>query len=237
MVGTVATSQRGAITVTWSDSGTTVLTGAFASAGISAGTPIVLQELDPNKVVAFVNGKAVHARTLRAEASVPLNRAVNADEIPPAPPAIVPLATLMQLAYSGGTPCSEDGQMLVSIIEGQTGKPLSGAKVRLYGPTPAQYVSGPSGKIIFLHLHIGTYAVQIIKTGYTTLTSSGFSVNCSKATQLNFALASTAAWVTGNLMARMSPTAVQQLLHSSSLCVRTSFKRRQQMSCSQAIST
>jgi len=102
------------------------------------------------------------------------------------------------MAYSGVTTlasnassCSQDGQIVVNVIDVKTSQPIAGAAVRLSGPVHTQWVTGGGGAIRFLRLPTGTYVVAVQRPGYKSIQSIQFKLDCLQAAHVSVRMAMT----------------------------------------------
>lgn len=96
---------------------------------------------------------------------------------------------IVQLAFEGAPACSEDGQVAVSVSNAKSGIMLQDATVGLMGHQSVVWRTSQDGTVRYLRLPSGTYRVRVEKSGYASILSPEFNVDCRAAASLNFKLA------------------------------------------------
>ena len=116
------------------------------------------------------------------------------------PGAVRPIELMpLQVAYgtiswvaSSVANCSDDGQVIVNVVDRKTSKPIAGALVKLIGVVHTQWVTGSAGAIRFLRLPTGSYTVAVDRPGYKSVQSAQIQVDCLQAQRVDVRLASIA---------------------------------------------
>ena len=120
--------------------------------------------------------------------------------------AFVSVATAPSLAQS------DTGEILITVVDAQTAKPIADARTILVGPQTASSLTTAAGIIHYTDVPVGIYRVRVIKRGYAAGVSSEFDVLGSRAVNVRVALALS----TGGLKVIGSVTARPSVSISSS---------------------
>jgi Carboxypeptidase regulatory-like domain len=100
-------------------------------------------------------------------------------------------ASVAQIAAADAfaTTCGQDGQIAAGVSDIASHAPVANARVQLAGPIDVTWHTDAEGMLRFLKLPAGTYRVTVSSSGYGTITSPAFTVDCTHAANLAFKLA------------------------------------------------
>jgi len=117
---------------------------------------------------------------------------------------------------------SDTGEIDIVVTDAVTKHPLELARVLLDGPVLASELTGKNGKVTFTDVPDGIYRARIVKSGYTSLTSTSFEVLDGRVVTVSFSLA----METGGLKVIGEVTAKASVAISSSSIDQNSPQRR-----------